>query len=147
MTENSVPNGSVMAAIRPFGMSWGASDAPPVAVARAAAASVSATSKMVTQVDEGASGRPKIPPTSWPSGRRRKVKSRSGRSSILSAASRWLRRAWTGRGPVFEHDKPGVQDLGAGQLQAGLRITGIDRLPAGVPEDEGKDHEPEPVDQ
>jgi hypothetical protein len=85
ITENGVPKGSVMAAIRPYSMSSGAPDVPPAAMARSTTTSVSATSNVVAQADDGASGEPKIPATSWPSGLRRKVKSKSGRSSLRSS--------------------------------------------------------------
>ena len=66
-------------------MSSGSPQVPPAAVARCTAASVSVTSNVVPQAEPGASGAPRIPATSWPSGLRRKVKSTSGRSSLRSS--------------------------------------------------------------
>lgn len=53
----------------------------------------------------------------------------SGRVSAVDTAD---------RRPVFDHDKPGVKHPGADQLKTGLRIARIDRLAAGVPQEQGK---------
>src|SRR5215475_10519679 len=75
------------------------------------------------------SGVQRWPPSGWP----------QSRMAVLGGGGVF--------GPVFEQDKPRVQDLGVHQFEPGPLIAGADRLPASVSQDEGEDHEPEPVDQ
>ena len=83
MIENWAPNGSVIVASRPYRKSFGPSELPPVSSARRTASSVPATSNVVLH-DDAPPGAPMMPPTSWPSGRRRNVKFASGMSSFRS---------------------------------------------------------------
>jgi len=49
--------------------------------------------------------------------------------------------------PVFGEHDPRVKNLGIDKFEAHLWIAGINRLPACIAKNQGKNHESEPVDE
>src|SRR5262245_46809288 len=68
-------------------------------------------------------------------------------ASSCALTDRYELNGRAGGGPVFEEDEPRVKDLRVKEFEARAWVAGVGRLPAGGAEDQGKDHEPEPVDE